>query len=207
VKVETPLGRSPERSASSTPAKLIAFLKAMEFTTITKRVGEPMRSMSGVEADPIAPGGARARRAQAPLYAETAAGRGRGGAGDADDCGRRQSVDGARSRGDGWLQPADLAAARKRRGDCAVKIDHASYECVVRLLDLARWIGWAYEAGFVALDTETNSLDPMQADLIGISLASRRARPAISRCSTAPATTCSAGLLEGQIPIARRWPS
>ena len=37
--------------------------------------------------------------------------------------------------------------------------------------ELEGWIARALEAGFVAFDTETSSLDPIQADLVGISLA------------------------------------
>ena len=37
--------------------------------------------------------------------------------------------------------------------------------------ELERWIGRAFEAGLVAFDTETTSLDPLQADLVGVSLA------------------------------------
>ena len=42
--------------------------------------------------------------------------------------------------------------------------------------ELRRWIDEAFEAGVVAFDTETTSLDPMQADLVGFSLC-RRAGP------------------------------
>ena len=200
VKVETPLGELTLNQPD--PAKLIAFLKAMEFTTITKRAAEAYEAdVSAVDADPdLAPGGARAAALKA-LYAET----------DAPVAGAIEAATAAPATNsgaptasapaDGWLRPADLAAARKDAA-IAVKIDHASYECVRTVADLARWIGWAYEAGQVALDTETNSLDVMQADLIGISLA------------VAPGKACyiplqhragdglfDSGLLEGQIPL------
>ena len=42
----------------------------------------------------------------------------------------------------------------------------------MRTLDrLKAWIARARDIGFVALDTQTNSLDPMQAELCGFSLA------------------------------------
>jgi len=42
----------------------------------------------------------------------------------------------------------------------------------VRTLDrLAAWIARARDTGHLAIDTETTSLDPMQADLCGFSLA------------------------------------
>jgi DNA polymerase-1 len=201
VKVETPIGELTLNQPD--PAKLIAFLKAMEFTTITKRAAEAYEADVGaIDADPdLAPGGARAAALKA-LYAET----------DLPVVGAVAATEGETTvaavvegkpapAADGWLRPADLAAARKDAA-LAVKIDHATYECVRSIADLSRWIGWAYEAGQVALDTETNSLDVMQADLIGISLA------------VAPGKACyiplqhragdglfDSGLLEGQIPL------
>ncbi|MCD6074803.1 MAG: polymerase, partial [Rhodospirillales bacterium] len=50
----------------------------------------------------------------------------------------------------------------------AVSFD--KYELVQNEERLAAWIADAREAGLVAFDTETNSLDPMRADLIGLSL-------------------------------------
>ncbi|MDZ7907465.1 MAG: DNA polymerase I [Gemmobacter sp.] len=49
--------------------------------------------------------------------------------------------------------------------------DHAAYECVTEPAQLAAWVARIRERGFVAFDTETTSLDEMQADLVGISLA------------------------------------
>lgn len=200
VPVETPLGDLTLNQPD--PAKLIAFLKAMEFTTITKRAAEAYEADVGaIEADPdLAPGGARAAALKA-LYAETDAPVAGAGELAATAPVANGAAPAASPAADGWLRPADLAAARKDAA-LAVKIDHVAYECVRTVADLARWIGWAYEAGFVALDTETNSLDVMQADLIGISLA------------VAPGKACyiplqhragdglfDSGLLEGQIPL------
>ena len=205
VPVETPIGELTLNQPD--PGKLIAFLKAMEFTTITKRAAEAYEAdVAAIEADPdLAPGGARAAELKA-LYAETdlpAVGAAVAVATDGDTTVVAAAVVEGKPApaADGWLRPADLAAARKDAA-ITVKIDHASYECVRTLADLSRWIGWAYEAGFVALDTETNSLDVMQADLIGISLA------------VAPGKACyiplqhragdglfDSGLLEGQIPL------
>ncbi|MFN3261031.1 MAG: DNA polymerase I [Pikeienuella sp.] len=49
--------------------------------------------------------------------------------------------------------------------------DHAAYEIVRDEAALLRWIEAARERGEVAFDTETTSLDEMQADLVGVSLA------------------------------------
>jgi DNA polymerase-1 len=54
----------------------------------------------------------------------------------------------------------------------------ASYELVTTEEALDRWIARATEAGVVAFDTETTSLDVMVADLVGVSL------------STAPGSAC-----------------
>jgi DNA polymerase I len=48
--------------------------------------------------------------------------------------------------------------------------DHASYECIRDMAALTRWITHIRDIGHVAVDTETTSLDEMQADLVGISL-------------------------------------
>ncbi|MEW5727814.1 MAG: DNA polymerase I, partial [Pseudomonadota bacterium] len=45
------------------------------------------------------------------------------------------------------------------------------YELVLTLADLDRWIAAAVEAGTVAIDTETTSLDPLRCHLVGVSLA------------------------------------
>ncbi|MGN6495850.1 MAG: DNA polymerase I, partial [Tsuneonella sp.] len=50
-------------------------------------------------------------------------------------------------------------------------VDRASYECVTSLERLEHWIGRAFAARMVAIDTETSSLDAMRAELAGISLA------------------------------------
>jgi DNA polymerase-1 len=48
--------------------------------------------------------------------------------------------------------------------------DLSAYECVRDMEALNRWIARAHEVGHLAIDTETTSLDEMQADLVGISL-------------------------------------
>src|SRR5262249_29121121 len=63
------------------------------------------------------------------------------------------------------LAAARLAAARNS------KIDRSRYEIVRSLDRLAAWIARARELGVLALDTQTTSLDPMQATLCGFSLA------------------------------------
>ena len=52
-------------------------------------------------------------------------------------------------------------------------IDKKRYYLITNLDEIDSWIKEAEEAGEVAIDTETSSLDPHQADLIGISLSSK----------------------------------
>lgn len=201
VAVETPL--ADLTLAQPEPGKLIAFLKAMEFTTITKRVAEAYEAdVSAVEADPdLAPGGARAAALKA-LYvgadgAEIAA-----GAAPAAVATSAAAANGAAAPADdGWLKPADLAQARKDEA-IQLQVDRAGYECVRTLADLTRWIGWAYEAGQVALDTETNSLDAMQADLVGFSLAVAPGKACYVPLQHRGGTDLfGGGMVEGQIPL------
>ncbi|WP_448501611.1 DNA polymerase I [Sphingomonas sp.] len=49
--------------------------------------------------------------------------------------------------------------------------DHDGYETVVDETALDRWITAARHQGWVAIDTETTGLDPMRADLVGVSMA------------------------------------
>ncbi len=58
------------------------------------------------------------------------------------------------------------------------RIDPSTYETIISMEALDRWIAAAYKAGTVIVDTETTSLDAMRADLVGISL------------STAPGKAC-----------------
>ncbi len=52
----------------------------------------------------------------------------------------------------------------------SVPFDPAGYPCVRDAATLATWVDAIRAAGFVAVDTETTSLDEMVADLVGISL-------------------------------------
>ncbi|MBM3568029.1 MAG: DNA polymerase I [Alphaproteobacteria bacterium] len=63
------------------------------------------------------------------------------------------------------------AAGEMRRREAAPAPDPKSYALVTDLKDLEDWIARAHLAGRVAFDTETNSLDAVQAKLVGFSLA------------------------------------
>ena len=111
------------------PKDLIAFLKAMEFTSITKRVAVHF----GVEdADSIAAAPTVAHVAEAKIELPKA--------------------------------PPEAAAIR-------APINRDAYVTVTSAKELDAWVAKALAKGLICVDTETTSLDPMQAGLCGVSLA------------------------------------
>ncbi|HKH34599.1 MAG TPA: DNA polymerase, partial [Beijerinckiaceae bacterium] len=68
------------------------------------------------------------------------------------------------------MTPEKLAAARAAEL-AAIPFDTDCYPCIRTLSELDAWIARAQEAGVVAFDTETNSLDSNRAELVGFSLA------------------------------------
>ena len=97
--------------------------------------------------------------------------------------------------------PPSRSPPRAPKPRASSKIDRSKYECVRTLARLKEWIARAHEVGVVAVDTETTSLDAMQAGLCGFSLAlapneacyvplapqeGRRRRRAVRRRARAP---------------------
>ena len=66
--------------------------------------------------------------------------------------------------------PISLAEARLAKLK-AIPFDRSKYEVVRDLARLKAWIVRAIDVGQIAIDTQTSSLDPMQATLCGFSLA------------------------------------
>jgi len=171
VKLDVPVGALAVHEPDH--KRLIAFLKAMEFNALTRRVGE----FAGIDAADIAPeallggnGAPSAAPAAASVQVTRSAG---GGTSPQLPLGRPpQPADARRAKGEeaSTLTPAALAAARfgVARNQ---KFDRSKYETVRSLDRLRAWIERARDVGFVALDVETDSLDPMQAQLCGFSLA------------------------------------
>ncbi|MFM8681375.1 MAG: DNA polymerase I, partial [Alphaproteobacteria bacterium] len=67
--------------------------------------------------------------------------------------------------------PGEATAARPAPAPPAAPAGPARYVLVQDMEALDRWIARATEAGQVAVDTETTSLDAMRAELVGVSLA------------------------------------
>ena len=142
-----PLKEQPDEFAVHEPdcKELIAFLKAMEFGTITKRVAAHFE-VSDLDAIDAAPTVANVLPPKPKLS---------------------ELEDAAPS--------ADTSALR-------APIDHNAYVTVTTAKELDRWIARAREAGTVCVDTETNSLDAMAANLCGVSLAVARGEACYIPC-------------------------
>ncbi len=81
----------------------------------------------------------------------------------------------------GWEKPVPMAdesisGAAEAPDLSQIPFDKDSYETVRTLEALRSWIDKAYERGFVCFDTETTSLDAMQAELVGVALATQPGR-------------------------------
>ncbi|MBX9589926.1 MAG: DNA polymerase I [Hyphomonadaceae bacterium] len=130
------------------PDALLSFLREMEFATLTKRIAEGL----GTEAPPpverpAAQAGPAVAAAQAPVKPN----------------GKPSWV--VSGAGPAAAVVAPLKAAT------AETIDRSKYETVTDLPHLEAWIAAARAQGCLAFDTETTSLDPMQAEFVGFSMA------------------------------------
>jgi DNA polymerase-1 len=171
--------------------KLIGFLKALDFTTLTRRVAEATDTdASAVE----------------PCHIETEWGADAHGP-DVDVPAKSEaassdiSVAAEASDASGYT-PKALAESRAATA-LAQKIDTTAYTCIRDLPTLNKWLAEAVETGLVAFDTETNSLDPMQAELIGFSLALAPGKAAYIplQHKSGAGDLLGGGMVEGQIPL------
>ena len=90
-----------------------------------------------------------------------------------------RSVDASLRQAEGSSAEAgspDAVAARGLADARAVAIDRAKYETVTTMARLNDWIAEATELGHVCFDTETDSLDCMLANLVGVALATAPGR-------------------------------
>jgi DNA polymerase-1 len=132
--------------ADPEPAPLLAFLNEMEFRTLTNRVAQTLGSEEAAPPSSSAGGPALAKA----LAAERA----------------------------GAARPTATAAANNVPGESfesiapqAAPFDLDAYETVVEPYRLAVWIEEAKAQGYVAIDTETDGLNPVSAKLVGVSMA------------------------------------
>src|SRR5712664_2428541 len=167
--------------------KLIAFLKAMEFSTLTRRVAEYSQiDPVDVEADGHNKSGASGRSAGSssalPPAGEVESRRVPGGDLFADQSapttpspasGRGSAQRAGQGHGkttDKPLTPISLAAARAEAAR-KTPVDRNKYQTVRSLEQLNAWIARVHDAGHVAIDAKATSIDPMQAEMCGIALA------------------------------------
>jgi DNA polymerase-1 len=78
---------------------------------------------------------------------------------------------GPANEGNGETDSPEMLATQRASQIGNLPIDRSTYETVTELGALEEWIKAAKSLGYVALDTETDSLDAMQARLVGVSLA------------------------------------
>ena len=169
VKVKTPLHSLGLHEAD--PTKLVPFLKAMEFTTLTRRAAEAYRcDAADFEPDPefVGTGGWRSRNGHNtdgdfPVTEPS----------DAPAEGM-PAPEGEVAIPDpgapGLTGPQRFAAERVREG-LATVISHKDYRTITTLDALDAVLAEAAETGVLAVDTETTSLDARNADTVGIALA------------------------------------
>jgi DNA polymerase-1 len=145
--------------------KLIGFLKAMEFTTLTRRVAE----VCNCDAGAIEPAAVPVEWGDAARGPDLDAGDVPASSGTPTSALSAASSSAPAASPDGKT-PADLAASRAN-AFVGKPIDRSAYVTIRDIETLELWIAAARETGLVAFDTETTSLDPMQAELVGVSLA------------------------------------
>ncbi|KAB2701005.1 DNA polymerase I [Ochrobactrum sp. Kaboul] len=180
--------------------KLIGFLKAMEFTSLTRRVAEA----TDTDASAVEPchveteWGADAHGPDVDVPAKAA---------DTAATGTDATAPSAATPAVDGYTPKALADKRAAEAT-AQKIDTSAYTCIRDIATLKLWLAEAVETGLVAFDTETNSLDPMQAELIGFSLAlvpqnSKEIKAAYIplQHKSGQGDLLGGGMVEGQIPL------
>ncbi len=200
------------------PRSLVSFLKALEFNTLTRRVAELYDiDPQSVEPDPrLLPGGeALTRRGNGeepapapkggalPFFGEAGE-----AAAPADEIDPFAGLDlpevaPVRALADGLGTPSTLAA-RLATEASSKPFDRDAYETVTTLDRLKQWAADAEAQGYVAVDTETNSLDSTRADLVGVSLALAPGRACyIPLGHRGGSDLFGGGLLPDQIPLAQ----
>ncbi len=187
VKLDVPLDELAVHEPDA--RKLIAFLKAMEFSTLTRRVSEYSQiDPADVAADgKNSSGNARVgANGDAPLPLPLAGevdGRSPAGGGLFPDqsaptppspaSGRGSAPNAGRGRvqtDDKPLTPQALAAARAEAAR-KTPVDRTRYQTIRGLNELHDWIVRARETGRFAIEAKSSSDNPMQADICGIALA------------------------------------
>ncbi|MCB1496502.1 MAG: DNA polymerase I [Bauldia sp.] len=175
--------------------KLIAFAKALELTTLTKRVAEASGlDPNAVDADPKL----KSDKLHAATYAAKLM--------PAPEEGTREDTakpEKASPRADsGAFTPAARAVAGAAAATAA-PFDLKAYATITDQAGLEALIAEAVGTGHVAIAAETTSPDPMQAELVGLSFATGPGRAAYLPLGhrNGEADLLDPGLLPGQVPL------
>lgn len=141
-------------------SELIGFLKTLEFVSFTKKIaGELDADMSAIEPAPIE------IKYWPPEGGEIAA--------PSPKSEAKENPPEKSARAEKPLAASGEGMAEAEKALLAIAFVHSDYETVNTLEGLKRWIAAATEQGLVAVDTETDSLDSMQANLVGVSLSTQ----------------------------------
>lgn len=145
------------------PTRLISFLKALEFSMLVKRIAQIYDvDASLIESDPALVGA----KAWGNKSAEKST--------QEMDSDLSVNIEKEKEGQEGEIRNAsDPLSQTRQRFLQNKKIDYQTYETILSIESLERWIREGYEEGVIAVDTETTGLDPLQADLVGISLSTR----------------------------------
>ncbi len=153
--------------------KLIAFLKAMEFSTLTRRVADYSQiDPSDVEADAANKSGGAGASSQPSVAKQNSSGT----SGDlfASPPPVKASGTAGTERQDkaGSLKgtPISLAAARAEAAR-KTPVDRSKYQTIRTLDQLNAWVARVHDLGHVAIEAKADTIDPMQAEMCGIALA------------------------------------
>src|SRR6202171_1926348 len=187
VKLEVPLDELAVHDPDA--RKLIAFLKAMEFSALTRRVAEysqvdpaDVEADAGIKRGDGATGRSAGPSSPLPLAGEVGSGGARCGPLFADQeaptpptpaSGRGSVPRTGQGRGKPETQPLTPQALASARAEAARKtpVDRNKYQTVRTLADLNVWIARMHEVGHFAIDAKATSINPMQAEICGIALA------------------------------------
>jgi DNA polymerase-1 len=185
VPVELPL--SALKRVPIEPGKLFPFLKAMEFFAIAKRLAGILEvDLNAWEPDP-----ALAAKVPEPIGFDNAA---------------KADARAARIEAAGRSDAAAVEhAAHIHELIKAVPLKHEDYEIIREAEGLTRLIAEVYRLGRVAIDTETTSLDPQSADLVGIGFSTGPGKAAylpLGHLAGGGDLLGGGGLAEGQMKVA-----
>ncbi|WP_046864084.1 DNA polymerase I [Microvirga massiliensis] len=182
------------------PRTLVAFLKAMEFNTLTRRVAEIYDvDPAAIQPDPrLLPGGDAIMWMRDSIAAEKMPA---DGAASASDDARPEARARPDGQEDGLGTPVELATKRATEAS-SLAFDHAAYETILDVARLEAWVAEAREQGYVAVDTETDSLDANRAELVGFSLALSPGRACyVPLAHRGESDLFGTGLLPGQLSV------